>query len=104
VAGLIAGFYTHDLPLIGRCITDLIVEPARAPLIPGFLEVKQAALDHGALGCSISGAGPAVFAITDDAERGQTIGQAMATAFAHHHLRECRIYVSHINCEGAKAL
>lgn len=101
VAGMIAGICTHDLALLGRAIDDKIVEPARAHLIPGFAAVKATALQHGALGCSISGAGPSVFAITDDLEQGQIIGRAMADAFAWHGLTESRIYVSHVNQDGA---
>lgn len=103
-AGLIAGLWKRDLALIGRSIDDKIVEPARAPLIPGFMAVKDAALRHGAFGCSISGAGPSVFAITDTVEHGQRIGQAMAATFAQHGLTHSTILVSHVNREGAKAI
>lgn len=103
-AGLIAGLWKGDLALIGRAIDDKIVEPARAPLIPGFMEVKHTALQHGAFGCSISGAGPSVFAITESLEHGQYIGQAMADAFAQHGLTQSTIHVSHVNREGAKEI
>lgn len=103
VAGLIAGILKKDLALIGRSIDDRIVEPARAPLIPGFADVKEAALNTGALGCSISGSGPSVFAITESLEQGKEIGEAMAAAFKLHELRS-KIYVSHVNREGAKQI
>jgi homoserine kinase len=102
VAGLVAGILKQDLALFGRSIDDRIVEPARAFLIPGFMEVKEAALQHGALGCSISGAGPSVFAITDNIEQGHAIGQAMAKQFEQHGISESVVYVSHINQDGAK--
>ena len=101
VAGVIAGILQKDLALFGRSIDDRIVEPARAHLIPGFRSVKEAALKHGALGCSISGAGPSVFAITDDLEQGHTIGQAMVKCFEKHGIAESTVYVSHVNCDGA---
>ncbi|GAK50354.1 homoserine kinase [Candidatus Moduliflexus flocculans] len=101
VAGLIAGILKKDLLLLGRSIDDKIVEPVRAPLIPGFYDVKDAALSHGAFGCSISGSGPSVFAITDSLERGEVIGRAMAKAFEKHSLQS-KTYVSHVNREGAK--
>ena len=66
VAALVAALYRGDLPLLGRSIDDRIIEPLRATLIPGFAAVKDAALDAGALGCSIAGSGPSVFAFADD--------------------------------------
>lgn len=65
----------------GRAISDRIVEPVRASLIPGFHEVKKAALRAGALGCSISGAGPTLFAVAEGSSIGEKIGSAMKRAF-----------------------
>jgi homoserine kinase len=62
LAGVIAGCFTGDFDLIARSLRDSVVEPHRASLIPGFREVQDAAMEAGALGCSISGAGPSVFA------------------------------------------
>jgi homoserine kinase len=67
-----------DAELFGRSISDKLVEPRRAEMIPGFWNVKQAALDSGALGCSISGGGPSLFAVGGDTAR---VGKAMAEAF-----------------------
>ncbi len=67
-----------DVDLFGRSISDKLVEPRRAEMIPGFWNVKQAALDAGALGCSISGGGPSLFAVGGDTAR---VGKAMAEAF-----------------------
>lgn len=83
VAALVAGVARGHVAEIGRAIVDRIVEPARARLIPGFADVKKAALEAGALGCSISGAGPAVFAITA-AESGERVAVAMHAAFQRH--------------------
>ena len=64
-AGLIAAFASGDGSLARRALNDLYAEPRRAPMIPHFAEVKRAALDAGAFGCSISGSGPTIFAIVD---------------------------------------
>ncbi len=62
LAGFISGCYTNDLDMIRASFEDVVIEPQRQDLIPGFQDVRRAALDAGALGCSISGAGPAIFA------------------------------------------
>ncbi len=60
---MVAALASGDLALLGRAIDDRIAEPARAPLLPGFVAAKAAALSAGALGCSISGSGPTAFAL-----------------------------------------
>ncbi len=67
-----------DAVLFGRSICDNLVEPRRAEMIPNFWNVKAAALESGAYGCSIAGGGPSVFAVGEDSDR---IGRAMAEAF-----------------------
>src|ERR1700731_4701637 len=62
LAGFISGCYTNDLDMIRASFQDVVIEPQRQALIPGFNAVRQAAMDAGALGCSISGAGPTMFA------------------------------------------
>jgi homoserine kinase len=62
LAGFISGCYTDDLDLIRASLEDVVIEPQRAALIPGFGEVRRGAMEAGALGCSISGAGPSMFA------------------------------------------
>ena len=62
LALVLAGCERGDPALVRAGLSDVLVEPRRAPLIPGFAAVKQAALDAGAMGASISGAGPSVFA------------------------------------------
>jgi homoserine kinase len=71
----------NDVVRFGESIQDVVAEPLRAPLIRGFREVKKAALSAGALGCSISGAGASVFAISDDAATARDVGEAMQKAF-----------------------
>lgn len=81
VSWMVASLYRSDVAAFGRAIQDAIAEPARAPLLPGFREAKRAALDAGAAGCSISGAGPSVFAVTDDEAAAPRIGAAMCEAY-----------------------
>lgn len=82
LALLLAGCHANDVELIRAGLRDLLVEPRRAPLIKGFAGVKQAALDAGALGASISGAGPSVFAWCDDEPAAHAVAEGMRKAFA----------------------
>jgi homoserine kinase len=82
VAAMVAAFCTGDLTLLRGAIDDRIAEPARGPLLPGFVEAKVAAIEAGAFGCSISGGGPSAFALSDDPDRARTIGEAMVAAYA----------------------
>ncbi len=100
IAGLIAGLLTTDYNLISRSLTDVVVEPVRAILVPGFHGVKQAALDSGALGCSISGSGPSVFALSRGMEAAERVGRAMAAVYSSIGIH-CDVHVSGINREGA---
>ena len=68
VGGLVAGLYESDYELIGRSMVDVIVEPIRKILIPLYDEVKAKALEEGALGCSIAGSGPSIFAFSKGEE------------------------------------
>jgi homoserine kinase len=81
VAGIVAALAAGDLALLGRCIDDRIAEPARARLLPGFLQAKQAALDAGALGVSISGSGPTSFALCDSESTAKNVARAMCGAY-----------------------
>lgn len=103
LGGLVVGLYESDYELIGRSLQDVIIEPQRAQLIPGFATVKSAALKAGALGCSISGAGPSVFALCKGRETAQSAGAAMRQAFLNQDI-PCDLFVSPINKEGAKIL
>lgn len=100
LAGLIAGCHGNDLGLIRACLEDVLIEPQRAGLIPGFAEVKAAALAAGALGCSISGAGPSVFAWCEDATA-RAVQDGMVAAFARHAL-EATAYVAPVGDDGAR--
>lgn len=77
VGGLISGLYTNDYGLISRSLQDVIVEPVRKRLIPHFDDVKKAALEAGALGAGISGAGPTIFALSNSIETSNNVLKAM---------------------------
>jgi homoserine kinase len=81
LAGFISGCYTNDLDLIKASLEDVIIEKQRKVLIPGFAEVRAAAMKEGALGCSISGAGPTVFALCMEVHA-RAVRKAMVQAFA----------------------
>ncbi len=72
--------------MIRASLEDVVIEPQRQALIPGFAQVRRAALDHGALGCSISGAGPAVFAWAL-AEQAPRVLESMRAEFSRHELQ-----------------
>lgn len=103
VASMIAGACQGNLDLLGRAIDDRIAEPVRESLLPGFSQAKLAALEAGALGASISGAGPTSFAITDDEETGKMILQAMVRAYASAGLSASG-RVTAIDLEGARII
>ncbi len=100
LAAFVVGLFNGDLGLVGRSLRDEIIEPQRAMLIPGFYEVQHAAMMEGALGCSISGAGPSVFALCANSLVAENVSAAMQQAFAEQQL-ESRIYLSMVNQEGA---
>jgi homoserine kinase len=80
-AAIVAGFMKKDVDLIGNSIKDVIVEPARQHLIPGFNQVKENALQAGALGVTISGAGPSIIAFTSRSSNPKKICNAMEKGF-----------------------
>ena len=82
VAALVAALGLGDYELLGRAIDDRIAEPARAGLLPGFVEAKAAALAAGALGSSISGSGPTAFALARGRAAGERVAAAMIAAYA----------------------
>jgi homoserine kinase len=81
IAGIVAALYAGDLAFLGRCIDDRIAEPARVGLLPGFNKAKQAAMGAGALGMSISGAGPTAFALCSSADAANAVATAMRDAY-----------------------
>lgn len=99
VSAMVAACYTNDIALFGRAIDDRIAEPARAALIPGFSDAKRAAMDAGALGASISGAGPTMFAVVGDPETGARVASAMCDAYAKLDIA-CSTTVTTVDMDG----
>jgi len=97
---MIAACYTGDVALFGRAIDDRIAEPARAPLLPGFVAAKRAALDAGAFGVSISGAGPSAFAVVSEDRTAHAVAVAMRDAYIAAGL-QCATRVTRVDKEGA---
>lgn len=101
VGGLIAGLYTDDYQLIGRSLVDHIIEPTRSILIPGFEDLKEAAVGAGALGCGISGSGPSVFAFSEGESIANETASSMKAVYNNLGV-DFDIHVSSINREGIK--
>lgn len=101
VAAMVVAAAVGDLAMLGRALDDQIAEPARSPLLPGFLEAKRSALAAGALGCSISGAGPTAFALVDNDATGVAVAAAMLAAYAAIGMT-ATVRVAEVDNEGAR--
>lgn len=99
VGGLISGIYQNDYNLIGRSIEDRVAEPFRSKLIPGYDSIKRAAYQAGAIGCNISGSGPAIFALAVTKGMAENVASSMKKACDEAEI-ENKIYVSKINENG----
>jgi len=82
LAGFVHALESGDRGLLRRCLRDVLTEPHRAGLVPGFRAAQAAALSAGALGCGLSGSGPATFAVAESRPHGEEIGGALQRAFA----------------------
>ena len=101
IAGLVAGLMKGDYDLIGRSLEDVIIEPVRSILIPGFDDLKKACKAAGALGGGISGSGPSIFFLSKEKETALAVEQEMKNLYkglglAHH------TYVTTINSTGVE--
>lgn len=103
VAGLMTGLITGDFRLIRDSMHDVIAEPARSFLIPEYKKVKEEALRAGALGCSISGSGPSLFALSETDETARRVADAMFLVFSKAGI-DCRCFVSEVNPDGMRVL
>ena len=101
VAGLVAGLLKSDYQLIGRSLEDVIVEPVRSILIPGFAAVKAQSLAAGALGGGISGSGPSIFMLSEDEPTAQAVAAAMRAVYEMLGV-DFHIHVSTINPTGVR--
>lgn len=104
LASLVLGLSTGDWGAIEYGLQDVLIEPQRAGLIPGFPAVKRAAIEAGAIGASISGAGPSVFAWVKDGAAANRVRDAMIRAFADAGQLKARGIVSEINPKGAEVV
>lgn len=103
VSGFVTGLLREDYDLIGRSMHDLLAEPKRINLIPGFNLVKQAALDSGAIGCGISGSGPSIFALCRGEMNAVIIASAMKNSLSETGL-ESDSFISSLNAKGASVV
>ena len=99
VGGLISGLHSNDYQLISNSLVDIIVEPHRKQLIPFFDEVKQTAIENGALGAGISGSGPTIFALCKGDEIASKVEQAIKETYSKTNI-EFNIYNSKIINNG----
>lgn len=100
ISGFLTGCFTGDLQLIRESLEDVIIEPQRQVLIPGFQAVKQGAMNNGALGCSISGAGPTVFAWCEE-PHAERVRDAMVAGFTAHKM-DSDAWISTLDAVGAR--
>jgi homoserine kinase len=104
LGAFVDGLHRGDFDLISRSLEDTIAEPRRASLVPGLSAIKRAAVDAGALGCSLSGSGPSLFALCRDAQSARKVAAAMTAAVKAHIGGEAQTYVSSISGRGARIL
>ena len=100
LAGFISGCYTNDLDMIRASLEDVVIEPQRQALIPGFQEVRRASLEAGALGCSISGAGPTMFAWARESSAAAVL-EAMSREFTRRSIQLDK-WITRIHSTGAR--
>jgi homoserine kinase len=100
LAGFVAGCFRGDLFQVGRCLRDFVVEPQRRSLVPGFAMVQERAMAAGALGASLSGSGPSVFAWCADAEA-QDVRDRMVEGFESEGI-DCDAWISPVGVPGAR--
>jgi homoserine kinase len=104
LGALVHALHQDDFDLLSRSLEDTIGEPRRAPLVPGLSAIKQSAADAGALGCSLSGSGPSLFALCRGMETAQRVATAMTAAVRQHIGGESQTYVSPISPQGARVV
>ena len=101
IAGLVAGLMKSDYDLIGRSLEDVIIEPVRSILIPGFDRIKSECKEAGAIGGGISGSGPSIFMLSRDEQTAKTVAAVMKSIYDRIGVLY-HIYVTTINHQGSK--
>ncbi|HVH27367.1 MAG TPA: homoserine kinase [Vicinamibacterales bacterium] len=104
LGALVHALHRADFALLARSLEDTIAEPRRALLVPGLAQIKRAAVDAGALGCSLSGSGPSLFALCRSEEVARRVAMAMTDAVRKHIGGEPQTYVSPIASQGARVI
>ena len=104
MGALVDGLHRADFALISRALEDTIAEPRRAVLIPGLASIKRAAVQAGALGCSLSGSGPSLFALCATPALATRVAEAMTAEVRAQIGGESQTYVSPIASRGARVL
>jgi homoserine kinase len=104
LGALVDALHRSDFDLLARSLVDSIAEPRRAPLVPGLASIKKAAIDAGALGSSLSGSGPSIFALCRDRATADRVASAMTAAVKAAIGGESRTYVSSISSRGARVI
>jgi homoserine kinase len=103
IGGLIMGFMKNDFELMGRSMEDVLIEPVRSILIPGFDEVKAKCREAGSIGGGISGSGPSIFMLNKDHETAIRIEEIMKEIYEKIGV-DYKTYVTSINTTGVKIL
>ena len=104
LGALVDALHRSDFDLLARSLEDTIAEPRRAPLVPGLASIKQAAIEAGALGSSLSGSGPSIFALCRGRETADRVAAAMTAAVEREIGGESQTYVSSIPSHGARVI
>jgi homoserine kinase len=104
LGALVDALHRSDFDLLARSLEDSIAEPRRAPLVPGLASIKKAAIDAGALGSSLSGSGPSIFALCRDRATADRVAPAMTEAVKKAIGGESQVYVSPISSRGARVI
>jgi homoserine kinase len=104
LGAFVHAMHRGDFGLLARCLEDTIAEPRRASLVPGFAAIKQAAADAGALGCSLSGSGPSLFALCEGHAVAERVASAMTAAVVRYIGGAPQTYVSAIATKGARVV
>tara|TARA_A100001011_G_C14322291_1_gene851395 strand:- start:6342 stop:7262 length:921 start_codon:yes stop_codon:yes gene_type:complete len=103
LGAFVSALYTNDYDLLSRSMKDRIIEPIRSILIPKFIQLQNAAIDSGALGCGISGSGPSIYTLSKGEIIAKNVGKSMSTIYDEIGL-DYEVYYSKINKEGIKIL
>lgn len=104
LGALVAALYTKNWELIAKSLVDHVAEPLRSDNVPAFADVKRAALDEGALGSSLSGSGPSLFALCRDLDTAKRVAHRMHSTFRDRASLEADVHVSPVSERGARIL